>query len=136
MRNLNELTPSELAALQPGEELMAPSERHPRFDVLYPTHAASARLNDDFVVTLLAMQFPPSPQLFRVLNVDTEGNPTIVTAGNQPRPPAQIELAQIRADASFMVQTALMMLKQVADFDPEAVKKEVPSQFPELKDLL
>lgn len=133
MRNLNELTSDDLAALQPGEQLSAPSERHPRFESLYPTHAVTGRLNGEIVTTLLTMSFPPAPQMFKVITVDEGGNPTLETAGSAPRPPVQVELAQIRADSETTAKIAALMMKQAWDLDQEHVLSALAVYLPELK---
>lgn len=104
--------------------------------MFYPTHAAGARLNDEFVFTLLTMQFPPMPQLFDVVNVDEGGNPTIVTSGVIPKAPVQTELAQLRMSPEIAVQIASLMLQQVSDQYPEVFKEGIARHLPNLKDRL
>lgn len=136
MRELSSLSPAELAALQPGEKLVSIAKRAKHFEVLHPSHATVSRINDEAIVQLFIMEMPPVGQIFEVVNVDPNGNPTIVTSGTTGQPPAQVEIGQIRADAGTMAQLGALMIKQAIEMDKALATVEIEKQYPDLKDVL
>lgn len=135
MRDLNQLTADEVNELQPGETLIAVSQKGRHFEVLHPTHASAGRLNDDIVIQLFAMEMAPLIQQFQVVAVDG-GQPTIVTSGSVNAPPVQTLLAHVRGRAETIGQIGAMMLRQALDIDADAVKGRIPDDLAELKELL
>lgn len=136
MRNLNDLSQDEIQKLQIGDQLTVDTERSPDFRTLYPTQMSAVRLNDHVVASLLAMSFPPMPQIVNVVDIDDAGSPTLAVSGLGPRPPVQVELAHIRMDARLAAQLAGVLLQQALSMDSSAAIDELNKLTPGLKDYL
>lgn len=135
MKDLNQLTADELVALEPGEVLVAISQKGRNFQVLHPTHGSAGRLNDEIVIQLLTMEMAPVTQKFTVSAIDN-GQPTIQTSGSVNAPPVQTVLAHLRGRPETIGQIGAMMLRQALDLDANALKDRISDDLAELKELL